>query len=125
MVGLSVTRGRFPGASWLGWPGVSTKDCMRLLNGTPVSPAITDGSQAPLGVAENTLPLRSTTLTQVVSCAGMRDAVETFSIWSGAPKVPGRCSSDACAGSINFARSAAYLFDNRPSSGMCENLGSP
>src|SRR5664279_5017753 len=67
MVGLNVTRGRLPGASSFGCPGVNTNDCSRDENGMPVSPAITDGSQAPLGVAENMFPFRSITFTQVVS----------------------------------------------------------
>src|ERR1022692_1955595 len=55
--GLSVTRGRLPGANWLGWPGVSTNVCMRSLIAKPVSPAITEGSQPPLGV-DQLAPLR-------------------------------------------------------------------
>ena len=49
------------------WPAVTTNDWRRVLKGTPVSPAMTEGSQAALGVAEKTLPNLSTTLTQVVS----------------------------------------------------------
>ena len=59
---IVVTR---PPADRRAAPGSSAGS--RMPNGTPVSPAITDGSQAPLGVAENTLPKRSTTFTQVVS----------------------------------------------------------
>ena len=68
-VGLKVTRGRLPAAMRLACPSVKTKLWPRVLSGMPVSPAITEGSHAPLGVAEKTLPQRSTTFTQVVSLA--------------------------------------------------------
>ena len=51
-VGLSVTRGRLPPSSTLGWPGQVTKVCRRLPKAMPVSPAMSAGSHAPLGVAE-------------------------------------------------------------------------
>ena len=68
-VGLSVTRGRLPRASSFGLPGTSTKLCARSVSGMPVSPAITLGSHAPEGVAENIMPSLSIASTQVVSCA--------------------------------------------------------
>jgi len=69
--------------------------------------AITDGSHAPLGVAENALPMRSTTFTHVVSCTDPWEPLEVVGMWPGSPKLPGRCSIEACCGSISFLRSAA------------------
>src|SRR5271156_2741917 len=97
IVGLSVTLGRLPGASWLAWPGVTTKDWRRVDKGMPVSPAITEGSHAPLGVAENAFPLRSITLTQVVSRAS--EAPLPPDIGADAFKSPGRLCMEARAGS--------------------------
>src|SRR5579872_3876689 len=97
---------------------------MRLDSGSPVLPMITDGSQAPLGVALKALPWRSTTLTQVVSFTGSRDAVVVGRL-IGVPRLPGRDSSEACAGSISLRRSAAYSFESRISAGILLNFGSP
>src|SRR5277367_1409221 len=111
-VGLSVTRGRLPGFNSLGWPAVITKDCNRLVKGMPVSPAMTDGSHAPLGVAENALPQRSTTFTQVVSLTGP-NAAGLLGNGACEPTAPGRCSREACLGSISLRRSAAYSLESR------------
>src|SRR5215510_2159426 len=68
-VGVSVIRGRFPGATTLGLLGSVSADCKRWPIRTPVSPATTAGNHAPLGVALNILPSLSITFTQVVSFA--------------------------------------------------------
>src|SRR5436189_6062396 len=68
-VGDKVMRGRFPGATTLGLFGSMSADCSRCPINTPVSPATTAGSHAPLGVALNRLPSLSITFTQVVSLA--------------------------------------------------------
>ena len=59
--------GRLPGSTTLGWPSIITKLCARCVSGIPVSPAITEGIQAPEGVAENIMPSLSMILTEVVS----------------------------------------------------------
>src|SRR5207253_5398106 len=68
-VGVKVMRGRLPGATTLGLLASVNADCRRWPIKTPVSPATTAGSHAPLGVALNMLPSLSITLTQVVSFA--------------------------------------------------------
>src|SRR6185503_12378396 len=68
-VGVSVIRGRLPGATTLGLFGSVSADCKRCPISTPVLPATTAGNQAPLGVALNMLPSLSITFTQVVSFA--------------------------------------------------------
>src|SRR6266702_3375123 len=68
-VGVSVMRGRLPGATTFGLFGSVRADCRRWPIKTPVSPATTAGNHAPLGVALNMLPSLSITLTQVVSFA--------------------------------------------------------
>ena len=78
-----------------------------MVNGMPVSPAITEGSQAPLGVAEKALPWRSITLTQVVSLTGPAADAEVEGRGNSRPAAPGRCSMEACSGSISLRRSAA------------------
>ena len=68
---------------------------------------MTDGSQAPLGVAEKVLPFASTVFTQVVS-ATFEEAVVLFGMaGTGPPKAPGRLSMLAWAVSICLRRSAA------------------
>ena len=79
-VGLSVTRGRLPPASSFGWPGTSRKLCARSVSGMPVSPAITDGIQAPEGVAEKMMPSLSMASTQVVSRAIRASSILTRTI---------------------------------------------
>src|SRR4026208_774701 len=69
IVGVNVILGRLPGATTFGLFGSVSDDCSLWPINTPVSPATTAGSQAPLGVALNILPSLSTTLTQVVSLA--------------------------------------------------------
>src|ERR1700689_2618978 len=93
IMGLSVTRGRLPGAPWFAWPGVTTNESARIESGMPVSPAITDGSHAPLGVAENPLPQWSITSTQVVSFASPLPDPPVAG--ADAPRFPGRLSIDA------------------------------
>src|ERR1035441_3313228 len=119
MVGLSVTRGRLPAARVLGCPGTVSSVCNLVPNGMPVSPAMTDGSHAPLGVAEKTSPRLSTTLTQVVSLLPL--VVVDAGIVTGGARMPGRDSIEAFAGSMSLRRSAAYSFDNSISSGILEN----
>src|SRR5580704_6522661 len=97
-----------------------TNDSARSENGMPVSPAITDGSHAPLGVAENPLPQWSTTSTHVVSCAF--EGPDPPVAGADAPRFPGRLSIDACAGSISLRRSVAYDFDSSVSSGILLNF---
>src|ERR1051326_1448995 len=92
MVGLKVTRGRLPAARVLGWPGTVNRVCKRVPNGMPVFPTITDGSHAPLGVAEKTSPRLSTTLTHVVSLFPL--LVVVTGIGSGGAMEPGRDSID-------------------------------
>src|SRR5207247_9341118 len=91
----------------------------------PVSPAITDGSHAPLGVAENTLPLRSTTFTQLVSCTEPCALAEVVGMCPGPPILPRRLSIEACRGALGFLRSAPQLLESSVCSGVCERLGSP
>jgi hypothetical protein len=66
--GVSVTRGRLPGASTLyGFSEASsTKLCMRCDRPMPVSPAMKAGTQPPLGVAETTQPSASAARIEVV-----------------------------------------------------------
>src|SRR5580704_17575374 len=90
IVGLSVTRGRLPAASVFGCPGTVSNVCRRVPSGMPVSPTITDGSHAPLGVAETTFPWLSTTLTHVVSLLPL--VVADAGMATGGAKVPGRDS---------------------------------
>ena len=129
-MGVSVMRGRFRGASTLGWPGSSRNDSRRSLIGMPVVPAITDGSQAPLAVAENKLPRASAASMLVVSCDRGRRPAPGFSppgagfrripprspggeagvpAAAGPPSYfqgsPGRRSSEARSGSMSRARS--------------------
>src|SRR5258708_4102443 len=68
-VGVSVVRGRLPGAIAFGWPASTTKACMRLPSGTPVSPAmnVPPANHADDGDAEKRLPRASATFTVVVS----------------------------------------------------------
>ena len=73
----------------------------------PVSPAISAGSHAPLGVAEKTFPWLSTTSTQVVSFTSTFETLPVGILMSKPGILPGRDSSDACAGSISLRRSAA------------------
>ena len=91
----------------------------------PVSPAITDGSHAPLGVAENTLPMRSTTFTQVVSRVPADEpppeGIGSRAAECAGPAVP----STRARGSISLRRSAAYSFESSICSGILENFGSP
>src|SRR5436190_24220420 len=68
-VGVRVIRGRLPGATTFGLFASVKADCRRWPIKTPVSPATTAGSHAPLGVALNKLPSLSITFTQVVSLA--------------------------------------------------------
>src|SRR5205823_339823 len=117
-------RGRLPGASALGCPGFVSSVCRRVPSGTPVSPIITDGSQAPLGVDDQTLPCRSTTFTHVVSGIPA-DEPPPEGIGTLPPNSPGRLSIEACSGSISFRRSLAYSFDSSTCSGISENFGSP
>src|SRR5262245_14894119 len=106
-------RGRLPGFNSFGWLGVSRKLCMREEIGMPVSPAMKLGSQAPLGVAENTLPAASITLTQVVSLARSASGIsyELTLINSAMDFIltgsPWRWSIEADFGSINARRSSA------------------
>ena len=67
-VGVSVTRGCLPGSMTLNGPsaGSVTKLCARWLRPTPVWPAITAGTQPPLGVTETTQPSASEASTDVV-----------------------------------------------------------
>ena len=88
MVGLSVTRGRLPPASSFGFPGISTNCCARSVSGMPVSPAITLGSHAPEGVAENTMPSLSIASTQVVSWAISASSILMCAIGSSARMLP-------------------------------------
>src|SRR5258705_11433488 len=115
-VGDKVTRGRLPGATTFGLFASVTADCKRSLIRTPVSPATTAGSQAPLGVALNRLPSLSTTLTQVVSWArswsGTFDRCEP--VFTPLARTgfrvkgsPGRSASDALDASIRGRRTAA------------------
>src|SRR3989442_15783123 len=97
-------RGRLPGATTFGLFGSVSADCKRCPIKTPVSPATTAGSHAPLGVALNMLPSLSITFTQVVSLAlsisgsaaalyerVVAEASKGF-IFLGSP---GRCAKDA------------------------------
>jgi len=105
-VGLNVTRGRFPGSSRLAWSGVSTKDARRIDKGMPVSPAMTEGSHAPLGVAENALPNLSKTFH-----AGGVVILSKFPppplMGADASRLPGRDPWTRASGSICFRRWAA------------------
>ena len=67
-LGVSVTRGRLPGATTLyGFSASSsTKLCMRWLIPMPVRPAMTAGIQPPLGVTETTQPSSSAAWMDVV-----------------------------------------------------------
>ena len=67
-VGVRVTRGRFPGSITLNGPsaGSVTKLCIRWLRPTPVCPAMTAGTQPPLGVTETTQPSASAASIEVV-----------------------------------------------------------
>ena len=56
-VGVRVIRGRLPGATTFGLFASVKADCRRWPIKTPVSPATTAGSHAPLGVALNKLPV--------------------------------------------------------------------
>jgi hypothetical protein len=68
IVGVSVTRGYWPGRSTLNGPsaGSVTKLCSRWLIPTPVRPAITAGTHPPLGVMLTTHPSASAVCTDVV-----------------------------------------------------------
>jgi hypothetical protein len=97
----------------------------------PVSPAITDGIQAPEGVAVNTIPSLSIASMQVVSLAINTSSIFTRTISEKAgcggglaPILPGLNSIDAI-GPICFLRSAAYAFESSRSIGIFTNFGSP
>ena len=64
-MGVSVIRGRLPGAMQLGWPSQVLKLCSRVPSQIPVSPAWTP--LQPLGVATTTFPQRSAVAQVVVS----------------------------------------------------------
>src|SRR5215207_9917832 len=68
MVGVRVTRGCLPGAMTLYGPSSArvTKLCARWLSPTPVRPAITAGTQPPLGVIDTTHPASSAASIDVV-----------------------------------------------------------
>ena len=132
MVGLSVTRGRLPPASSFGFPGTSTNCCARCVSGMPVSPAITLGSHAPEGVAENTMPSASIASTQVVSFAistssilhvrhlHLRGMLADFPVDLARQKLHATRARLIC-----LRRSAAYSFESSTSAGMWLNFGSP
>jgi hypothetical protein len=67
-VGVSVMRGRLPGATTLNGlsAGSVTKASMRWLSPTPVPPATTAGCHPPLGVTLTTHPSASAASTDVV-----------------------------------------------------------
>src|ERR1041385_3524607 len=67
-VGVSVTRGRFPGSMTLYGPsaGSVTKLCIRWLRPTPVRPAMAPWPQPPLGVTDTTQPSESAASIEVV-----------------------------------------------------------
>ena len=96
----------------------------------PVSPAITEGSQAPEGVAENTMPSLSMASTQVVSLRhqsvvdlGVRDVhLRGMLARLAVDQCPGRKSREACV-PISLRRSAAYSFDSSVSGGNLVELG--
>ena len=84
-VGVSVVRGRLPGASDAGWPSSSQNICARVPRQKPSS-GITgeDCSQPPDGVAETMLPARSMMSKCTVSPRTSPSAVEPGSLgaWS-------------------------------------------
>src|ERR1700752_1748328 len=103
-VGVREILGRVPGATTFGLFGSVNDDCSLWPINTPVSPATTAGSQAPLGVALKRLPSLSTTLTQVVSLArsiaGTAEALPM--VWTALARTafmfigsPGCCARDA------------------------------
>ena len=123
-VGLRVTLGRLPPANSFAWPGTSRKLWARCVSGMPVSPAITDGIQAPEGVAEKTTPSLSIASTQVVSRAISASSIFTRRIsdcegcsGGGLPILPGRNSNDAIC-PISLRRSAAYSLDSSRAMGI-------
>ena len=121
--GVSVVRGRLPGARALGWPGVRLNTCAREPSGKP-SAGITgdDSSQPPLGVAAKRFPSASATSTWVVSPLPARGSGGT--VTSGAASAsPGRNSADATSGSIRRRRSAAYSARQQPVQRHVHELG--
>ena len=69
MAGLGVSRGRFPGATALAWPGSSQPCEPRDETVSPVPGMIGVSVDTSLGVAENAFPSRSTTATYDVPSA--------------------------------------------------------
>jgi uncharacterized protein YeaC (DUF1315 family) len=67
-LGVSVERGRWPGRTTLNGQSASssTNACMRWLRPMPVLPAMTAGTQPPLGVTDTTHPSSSAACTEVV-----------------------------------------------------------
>ncbi len=112
--GVSVVRGRRPGASELAKPSSSQNICARVPRQKPRPPIAGElCSQPPLGVAETRLPWRSATSRWQVS-PSVGSPIPTSPAAAAAPggrgiapSSPGRSSPEAC-GPTSVRRSRAY-----------------
>src|SRR5262249_18222629 len=130
--GFGVRRGRRPGATQEAWLG-SVHDCEPREEGHRPVPGTTGVSaEVSLGVAEKTLPCRSTTQTYEVSSPGdpsLRDSA--LGPWRGAKALmvwgspAGGISGQASFSRITVRRCTAYAFESRPAIGTSTKRGSP
>src|SRR5688572_17937035 len=132
--GFGVNRGRLPGATDDGWPGTA-HDCEPRVDGTKPRPGMTGPSHdESLGVAEHTLPWRSTTQTYDVSpppVTGLPVAADsgegcTAPFVRAPSTIPaGGMSGHARSERIARRRSSAYAGESSASIGTGTTRGSP